>query len=164
MLQMHCPDKSASQVSFRACSLMLCIQTQKVMMCPSGRRWPCCHTPLSGVRVQNSAPGQIVYLFLYQLSACHALNVALFQLVAQDTTGCTRPCASRQRRFRRPASAHFSCSARSQVAVMVSSIRRAFSDERLWPFPVVPARVADIQGMVLSDIFPAPRHFRLRKL
>lgn len=33
--------------------------------------------------------GQIV-IFLYQLPACHALNVALFQLVAQDTTGCTK--------------------------------------------------------------------------
>ena len=54
----------------------------------------------------------------------------------------------------------FSCSARS-MAVTVSSIRRAFSRWAARPFPVVPARVADIQGWCCQT-FPAPRHFRLR--
>ncbi len=103
--QMHCPD-SASQVSFRACSSSFSAYRLRGDDVPSGRRWPCCHTLLSGVTFKIQHHGQIV-IFLYQLPAATRSMWRCFSSSLRTPPAARRPCASRQRRFRRPAPAHF---------------------------------------------------------
>ena len=161
--QMHCPDKRLTGFIQGVFQLMLCIQTQQVMMCLPVGGGRAVTRPFQAFTLEIQHHGQIV-IFLYQLPACRALNVALFQLVAQDTTGCTK--------------------GRAPVVSVVSVGLRQRIFFLLCPFNgrdglIHQAGVLKMGGSGLFQLcqcglqifrdsvvrhFPAPRHFRLRKL
>ncbi len=152
---------SASQVSFRACSSSCSAYRLRGDDVPSGRRWPCCHTPLSGVPFKFSTTPD-----------CHipvpAPGVPRAQCgaVSARRSGHHRLHERRapvSASFRRPAPAHFF------PALPVQ-----------WPYGLIhQAGVLKMGGSGLFQLcqcglqifrdgvvrhFPAPRHFRLRKL
>lgn len=158
--QMHCPDKRLTG-SFRACSSSCSAYRLEGDDVPSGRRWPCCHTPLSGVHVRNSAPRPDCHIPVPAPGVPRAQCGAVSARRSGHHRLHERPCASRQRRFRRLRQRIFLlCPFNGRDGLIHQA--GVLQDGRLWPFPVVPVRVADIQGW--CQTFPAPRHFRLRKL
>ncbi len=135
---------SASQVSFRACSSSALHTDSEGDDVPSGRRWPCCTRPFQAFTFEIQHHGQIVISCTSSRRATRSMWRCFSSSLGHHRLH-ERPCASRQRRFRRPRQRIFFllCPFNGRDGLIH---RRAFSRWAALAFSSCASAGCDIQG------------------